>query len=141
MAKFTTSLLTQAIYSALLLTTTTNAQVKDPKNPIVPGWYADPDAVLFGDTFWVYPTTSAGGTGEPHFDAFSSKDLVNWTKHPAVFSTKNSNWTQHSLWAPSVIERDGKYYMHYSANDPADWPHQPIYGIGGKSFAVLRLRH
>ncbi|MGH8089769.1 MAG: hypothetical protein ACREPC_15995, partial [Stenotrophomonas sp.] len=27
-------------------------------NPILPGWYADPEAAVFGDTYWIYPTTS-----------------------------------------------------------------------------------
>jgi hypothetical protein len=28
-------------------------------NPVFEGWYADPEAVIFGDTFWIYPTYSA----------------------------------------------------------------------------------
>ena len=25
-------------------------------NPVFPGWYADPEGVVFGDTYWIYPT-------------------------------------------------------------------------------------
>ena len=27
-------------------------------NPIVPGWYADPEIRIFGKTYWIYPTYS-----------------------------------------------------------------------------------
>jgi len=27
-------------------------------NPIFPGWYADPEAHIFDNTYWVYPTYS-----------------------------------------------------------------------------------
>jgi hypothetical protein len=50
-------------------------------NPVFPGWYADPEAVVFGGKFWVYPTYSAPYGEQVFFDAFSSTDLVTWTKH------------------------------------------------------------
>ena len=50
-------------------------------NPIFEGWYADPEGVIFGDTYWVYPTWSKPFKEQLHFDCFSSKDLVTWTKH------------------------------------------------------------
>ena len=27
-----------------------------PKNPVFPGWYADPEGVIFGNAYWIYPT-------------------------------------------------------------------------------------
>ena len=27
-------------------------------NPIFPGWYADPEGIVFGDEYWIYPTLS-----------------------------------------------------------------------------------
>jgi beta-xylosidase len=100
------------------------------KNPIVPGFYADPDAVKFGDTYWIYPTTSAGGGGgPPHIDAFSSKDLKTWTKHPNVFTSDNSDWVDHDIWAPSAVKRGDKYYLYYAANAPPGDNGEP-YGIG-----------
>ena len=50
-------------------------------NPIVEGWYADPEGIIYGDTYWVFPTWSDAYEKQTHFDCFSSKDLVNWTKH------------------------------------------------------------
>ena len=48
-------------------------------NPIFPGWYADPEAKVFGKEFWIYPTYSARYEEQTFLDAFSSPDLVHWT--------------------------------------------------------------
>ena len=53
-------------------------------NPVFPGWYADPEAAIFNDTYWIYPTTSLEYAAQRRFDAFSSPDLVHWTKHADV---------------------------------------------------------
>ena len=57
-------------------------------------------------------------TASPIFmDAFSSKDLVNWTKHPKVLSKENISWLRRALWAPAVIHANDKYYFFFGAND------------------------
>lgn len=86
-------------------------------NPIFDGWYADPEGVVFGDTYWVYPTFSDDYDKQLHFDAFSSKDLVHWQKHPRILDTTNVKWLRQALWAPSIIKKEGKYYLFFSAND------------------------
>ena len=50
-------------------------------NPVFDGWYADPEGIIFGDTYWIYPTYSAPYDKQVFFDCFSSKDLVTWEKH------------------------------------------------------------
>lgn len=47
-------------------------------SPLFPGWYADPEAIIIGNEYWIYPTYSAPFKEQLHFDAFSSKDLVKW---------------------------------------------------------------
>jgi beta-xylosidase len=54
-------------------------------NPVFPGWYADPEAEVFGKEYWIYPTYSAPFDKQVFFDAFSSPDLVHWTKHHYYF--------------------------------------------------------
>ena len=83
------------------------------RNPAIPGWYADPEIRIFGNRYWIYPTTSADerapadqsrftpaqieqrrapGIWAPFLrqtwlDAFSSPDLVTWTRqHPSSMS-------------------------------------------------------
>jgi hypothetical protein len=86
-------------------------------NPIFDGWYADPDVAVYGDTYWVYPTTSKSYNEQTYLDAFSSKDLVNWTKHERILSTESVSWARRAMWAPAPIERNGKYYLYFAAND------------------------
>jgi len=112
-------------------------------NPIFPGWYADPEAHIYNKEYWVYPTYSDSykNISEPpdslsaiqkeaqkntinksylkqtFLDAFSSKDLVHWEKHPHVLDIKNVSWAAYAVWAPSITEKDGKYYLFFGAND------------------------
>lgn len=112
-------------------------------NPIVPGWYADPEIRQFGEQYWIYPTTSDdNGTHDApaplspaqqalrrqptvrpsylqqtFFDAFSSPDLVHWTRQPHALDIADVPWAAYALWAPSAIEQDGRYYLFFAAND------------------------
>lgn len=97
-------------------TTTAN-----PGNPVFPGWYADPEGHIFGKEYWVYPTYSAPYDEQTHMDAFSSPDLVHWTKHSNIIDKTIIPWAKRALWAPSMTVKDGKYYFFFAANDI----HQP----------------
>ncbi|MEC3966926.1 glycoside hydrolase family 43 protein [Flagellimonas halotolerans] len=90
---------------------------KVQNNPIFEGWYADPEGIVFEDTYWVYPTFSDDYDKQLHFDAFSSKDLVHWEKHERILDTTKIKWLRQALWAPSIIEKDSKYYLFFGAND------------------------
>lgn len=99
-------------------------------NPIFPGWYADPHALIYGKTCWVYPTYSAPYEKQTFMDCFSSKDLVNWTKHERIIDTADVKWAKKCLWAPAALEKDGKYYLFFGANDVHEGE------IGGIGVAV-----
>lgn len=92
-------------------------EIETSGNPIAEGWYADPEGVVFGDEYWIYPTYSAAFEDQLFFDAFSSKDLVNWTKHEKILDTSAIKWARQAMWAPAAIEKDGKYYLFFGAND------------------------
>ena len=108
-------------FSLLLGITMSNlASAEEPapsNNPIFEGWYADPEGIIFGDTYWVYPTYSAPYDQQTFFDCFSSKDLVHWTKHSRILDNTEIKWAKRAMWAPSIIEKDGKYYFFFGAND------------------------
>ncbi|MDO6435781.1 glycoside hydrolase family 43 protein [Cyclobacterium sp. 1_MG-2023] len=112
-------------------------------NPVFPGWYADPEGIIFDNEYWIYPTFSDDyaeennptseltekqlalqkNTINPQYlkqtflDAFSSKDLVNWEKHARVLDIKDVSWAAYSIWAPSIIQANEKYYLFFGAND------------------------
>ena len=94
-----------------------SAALERASNPIADGWYADPEGAVFGDTYWVFPTFSAKYDDQVFFDAFSSPDLMAWTKHERVLDSSAVKWARRAMWAPSVVENNGKYYFFFAAND------------------------
>ena len=106
---------------ALLVTVnpTTSSADDAPRagNPIVQGNYADPEVAVFEGKFWVYPTFSAEYEDQTFLDCFSSPDLVTWTKHERIVDTDAIPWAKRAMWAPCAVEKDGKYYLFFAAND------------------------
>jgi beta-xylosidase len=114
-----------------------HAQPSTSGNPILPGWYADPEAIIYDDHYWIFPTYSGHDpTAAPttlterqrrainpqylqqtFLDAFSSPDLVTWTKHQRVLDAADIEWAEFAIWAPSVIHANDTYYLFFSAND------------------------
>ncbi len=94
------------------------SDVKPPKrNPIIEGWYADPQIRRYGSTYWLFPTYSHDYGEQTFLDVFSSKDLKSWKKHPKALDGKDFSWVRGAVWAPDAHEKDGKYYIFFGAND------------------------
>ena len=119
---------------ALFLSTAAVGLAQETKsgNPIFEGWYADPEGVIWGKEYWIYPTYSAKFEEQTYMDAFSSKDLVTWKKHPHILDTSNVKWAKKALWAPSIIKKKNKYYLFFSANDVHEGE------VGGIGVAVSK---
>src|SRR5690242_3613957 len=82
------------------------ATLKNTGNPIIAGWYADPEAVVFGKTTWIYPTYSAPYEQQVFLDAFSSTHLKDLTKHHRIIDTAAVKWAKKAMWAPAMIKKD-----------------------------------
>ena len=107
---------------AILLSACVNNKENDDTvqyagNPVFEGWYADPEGIVYDDLYWIFPTYSDLYEKQVFFDCFSSPDLVNWTKHESILDTAEVKWAKIAMWAPGVIEKDGKYYFFFAAND------------------------
>ena len=100
-------------------------------NPVIPGWYADPEAAIFGKQYWIYPTWSDAYDRQLFIDAFSSPDLVRWTRHPHVLDVHAVSWAKRAMWAPAIVAKGGRYYLFFAANDI-----QNDHEIGGIGVAV-----
>jgi beta-xylosidase len=87
------------------------------KNPVIDGWYADPEGVIFEGKYWIYPTYSAKYEKQVFLDAFSSKDMVAWKKHPHILDTSKIKWAKMAMWAPAIVEKNNQYFLFFSAND------------------------
>ncbi|GKT54254.1 glycosyl hydrolase [Colletotrichum tofieldiae] len=89
-------------------------------NPFVDGQY------------WVFPTSSCAYDEQTYLDAFSSPDLVYWTKHDNILTSDQVSWAKRAIWAPAHIERNAKYYLYFSANDIQEGENS----VGGIGVAV-----
>lgn len=97
-----------------------NDPVQMSGNPVFPGRYADPELHLFAGRYYIYPTYSALYEDQTFFEVFSSNDLTNWTNEGRGLDFADVPWsTNRAAWAPSVAEKDGRYYMYFSAGDGA----------------------
>ena len=86
------------------------------RSPALPGLYADPNVAYLDGRYYIYPTTDgfAGWSGT-QFKAFSSTDLVHWQDHGVVLDLgPDVAWADNSAWAPTIAERNGKYYLYFS---------------------------
>jgi beta-xylosidase len=93
------------------------------RNPILHG-AADPHVIEVDGTYYLYPTFKTSG-----YDVWTSKNLVDWQHKGRVFDDPRDG-----AWAPDVFhyrKGDGKFYLYYTDDDPAD-PNSPL----GKQIGV-----
>ena len=95
-------------------------------NPFLPGWEYIPDGEprVFGNRVYIYG--SHDNAGSDSFCDYKLKvwsasidDLNNWVCHGDIFHTRpdrdhpsDTDWTDNPLYAPDVVEKDGKYYLY-----------------------------
>lgn len=89
------------------------------KNPL-PVQFGDPYVLLASDgRYYMYGTGNGAVDG---FCAYSSDNLADWKSEGQVYrGNVPGSWAVANFWAPEVYERDGKYYMFFSA----DWRENP----------------
>jgi len=92
-------------------------------NPVLNGYYADPEILYSNKTskYYIYPT-SDGFTGwsGTYFKTFSSTDLITWKDEGVILDlAKDVNWAKKNAWAPTIAEKkvngDYKYYYYFTA--------------------------
>ncbi len=96
-------------------------------NPVLKGEFSDPDIDVFGDKYYLY-TTSDGfpGWSGTEFHVFSSSNLVDWEDEGVILDCARGGdvkWAVGSAWAPSIEEKNGKYYFYFCAKDTSGVSH------------------
>ncbi len=95
-------------------------------NPILPLWEYIPDGEprVFGDRVYIYGSHDRVGCDmfcdyKLKIWSASVNDLNNWRCHGESFHTlpnddhpSDVDWTERELYAPDVVEKDGKYYLY-----------------------------
>lgn len=83
------------------------------KNPVLPGFHADPSVCLAGDDFYLVNSTFQYFPGVP---VFHSKDLVNWEQvgncltRPSQVDLKGTDGNS-GIYAPTIRYNNGRFYM------------------------------
>lgn len=89
---------------------------------------SNPLDVSFGDPFILksqgkYYLYGTGNTaGNKGFVAYSSDNMKDWKNEGLIYNkNQNKSWGINAFWAPEVYEKDGKFYLFYSAQ----WKENP----------------
>ena len=107
-----------AFFVLLISCSDLEEKVEMSGNPLFNGeWYADPEIVVLSNKYWIFPTASKPFREQVYFDAFSSEDLIHWEKHENIIDSTMFSWADSCFWAPSVIEKEGKIFFFFGAND------------------------
>lgn len=92
------------------------------RNPVLPGFHADPSVCRAGDGFYLVNSTFQYFPGVP---VFHSKDLINWEQVgncltrqsqldlSGLYSQQNPElgWTNAGIYATTIREHNGRFYM------------------------------
>jgi Glycosyl hydrolases family 43 len=82
--------------------------------PILEGHTADPGIRVFGDTYYVYPTSDKPNWQTTDFSVWSSKNLIDWKKEGMILDVAHDlKWANIEAWAPDCIESKGTYYFFF----------------------------
>ncbi len=83
------------------------------RNPVWPGEMADPFVLKWEGEYYAYGTS---GVRQDHkiFPILHSKDLAHW-EHIGNALEPLPTLPDGNYWAPEVAERNGKFYMYFSA--------------------------
>lgn len=98
-------------------------EMPQSNNPVLEGYYADPDILYSEKTgkYYIYPTTDGfDGWGGYYFKIFSSDNLKDWKDEGIILDLKKDvPWAGRNAWAPSIIEKKTrrnsyKYYYYFT---------------------------
>jgi len=112
--------LAQLFISAVALAITFGRIPLLAQHQVLPDFQADPSARVFNGRLYVYPSHDIAGSKDwdmVDWHVFSTDDMLHWKDHGVIFSLKDVKWATKHAWAPDCIQRNGKYYFYFPADD------------------------
>ena len=94
------------------LSAMTTAQLLTYRNPVYREYFADPFVLKVNGEYYAYGTAPPDAKGR-QFPILHSRNLAEWTYLRHALEPA----TPYFHWAPEVAQRDGTFYLYYSASD------------------------
>lgn len=123
------------IFLCLIITAFTFANIK-AQNPIIKNIFtADPAALVYQDTVYLYAGHDEAEVGVNDYimhdwHVFSSTDMVNWKDRGACLSVKDFSWVKDNAYAGQCVYRDGKFYWYVPMEHKKDSSSNGGFAIG-----------
>lgn len=80
-------------------------------------YHADPEARIYGGKYYIYATRSRAYTQQHNIDVYVSEDGENWREKRGIIDMSTFPYERMAVWAPSIIEKNGLYYLIFAIND------------------------
>ena len=87
------------------------------KNPVSDCWYADPESRVYGDRVYFYVTNSLPFDEQKNLDLLVTSDLETYAIRRSILDAETFRGLERAVWAPSAVEKDGRYYLIFAAGD------------------------
>lgn len=112
----------KALITLIALLCLCNVNAQGFKNPVLPGFHADPSVCTNGEDFYLVNSTFQYFPGVP---VYHSKDLIHWEQVgnclsrlsqldlSGLYEKDNAElgWTNGGVYAPTIRYHEGRYYM------------------------------
>src|SRR5579871_1678757 len=109
-----------------------NSSSQTVRNPLFGGFYAaDPSIVHYQGHYYIYATIDPWGGNE--LAVFQTRDFIHYQQKHINWPSKQSCTSPGSgdakVWAPSVVQRKGKFYMYVSVGSEI-WAGESSHPLG-----------
>ena len=106
-----------------------NEENKLPRYLFPSDYMADPSANVFGDRLYIYPSHDReGGVAfdddgghfqmrDYHVLSIADMPFGEVTDHGVILDVEQVAWAEKQMWDNDVVEKDGRYYLVFSAKD------------------------
>ena len=89
----------------------------NPSCNIAKTYHADPEARIYKGKYYIYATKSRAYTQQDNIDLYVSEDGKCWREKRNIIDMSTFPYAKKAVWAPSIVEKDGLYYLIFACND------------------------
>ncbi|MBO5934317.1 MAG: glycoside hydrolase family 43 protein [Clostridia bacterium] len=88
-----------------------------PNSNIAKTYHADPEARIYNGRYYIYATKSRAYSQQKNIDLYVSSDGEKWKEIKDIIDMSTFPYAWQAVWAPSVVEKNGLYYLIFAVND------------------------